>query len=149
MDRATLLTGILCTVWAAPAIGRDRAAAAVELADQHYNRALERADVATLRAMIDDNYVFTDPAGRVSNRDQVIEGIASGHIVITSQITRDARISVFGDAAVETGILTSVAMRDGRNSGGTFRFTRVWVKRAGRWITAAFQETGLASETAR
>ena len=35
----------------------------------------------------------------------------------------------------------AIAVRDGRNSGGTFRFTRVWVKQAGRWVTAAIQET--------
>jgi ketosteroid isomerase-like protein len=126
---------------AAPASAADRAAADVELADQRYNQALEQADVPTLREMIAKGYVFTDPTGRVSGRDEVIGGIASGRIRITSQRTRDVQIRVFGNAAVEAGLLTSVAVRDGRNSGGTFRFTRMWVKQAGRWRTAAIQET--------
>ena len=91
--------------------------------------------------MIADTYVFTDPTGRVSNKDQVIEGFESGRIKIQSQTTRDIRITLFGNTAIETGLLTSVAKRDGRNSGGTFRFTRVWVNSAGRWRTVAFQET--------
>jgi ketosteroid isomerase-like protein len=117
------------------------AAAEVKIADAHYNQALERSDISALREMIVDNYVFTDPTGRVSDKEQVIQAIESGRIKIQSQTTRDVRVRVFGNTVIETGLLTSVAMRDGRNSGGTFRFTRVWIKRAGRWRTVAFQET--------
>lgn len=141
MRRTGLSAIMLFAACTTPTIARNRAVEDVEVADQRYNRALERSDFATLRDMIADSYVFTDPAGRVSGRDEVIGGITSGRIRITSQTTQDVRINVFGDAAVETGLLTSVAVRDGRNSGGTFRFTRVWVKRAGRWRTVAIQET--------
>jgi ketosteroid isomerase-like protein len=117
------------------------AAAEVQIADDQYNRALERSDISALRQMIADTYVFTDPTGRVRNKDQVIKGIENGRIKIQSQTTRDVRIAVLGNAAIETGLVTSVAMRDGRNSGGAFRFTRVWIKRGRRWRTVAFQET--------
>ena len=141
MERTGLSAMMLFASFAAPALAHDRAAADVELADEQYNHALERADIATLRAMIADGYVFTDPNGRVAGRDEVIGGVANGRIRITSQTTQNVQIRVFGDVAVETGLLTSVAVRDGRNSGGTFRFTRVWVKQGGRWKTAAIQET--------
>lgn len=139
--RQTILLLIAIAATPSAATSHPNAATEVEIADRQYNRALERADVATLRKLIAETYVFTDPTGRVSNRDQVINGIASGRIRIQSQTTHDVRVDIFGDSAIETGLLTSVAVRDGRNSGGTFRFTRVWVKRAGRWRTAALQET--------
>ena len=141
MERVSISGLMLFASIAAPALARDRIAADVMLADQLFNRALESADIATLRAMIAEGYVFTDPTGRVAGRNEVIGGIASGRIRITSQTTRNVHVSVFGDAAVETGLLTSIAVRDGRNTGGSFRFTRVWVKQAGRWRTAAIQET--------
>jgi ketosteroid isomerase-like protein len=142
MQRIALSAGVLVLMASAtPAVGGNRASAEVQSADQQYNRALERSDTAALRDLIADTYVFTDPTGRVSGRGDVIGGIASKRIRIQSQSTRDVRIEIFGDAAIETGLLTSVAVRDGRNSGGTFRFTRVWVKQAGRWRTAAMQET--------
>lgn len=122
-------------------VNSQHAAAEVANADWQYNRALERSDLSALRDLLVDTYVFTDPTGRVSEKEDVIKGFASGRIRIQSQTTRNVRIDVFGDAAVETGFLTSDAIRDGRNSGGTFRFTRLWVKRNGRWRTAAFQET--------
>ena len=141
MEKIGLSAMMLSTFFAAPALADNRAAAGVALADQQFNRALERADISTLRAMIARGYVFTDPSGRVADRNEVIGGVASGRMRITSQTTRGVQINVFGDAAVETGLLTSVAVRDGRNSGGTYRFTRVWVKQGGRWRTAAIQET--------
>src|SRR5690242_18103961 len=107
MRRTGLSAIMLLAACTTPTIARNRAAEDVEVADQRYNRALERSDFATLRDMIADNYVFTDPTGRVSGRDEVIGGIASGRIRITSQTTQDVRINVFGDAAVETGLLTS------------------------------------------
>ena len=120
-----------------------RTAAEVANADWQYNRALERADLGALRDLLADTYVFTDPTGRVSGKDDVIKGFAAGRIHIKRQTTQNVRIDVFGAASVETGVLTSDAIRDGRNSGGTFRFTRFWVKQNGRWRTAAFQETAL------
>jgi ketosteroid isomerase-like protein len=129
-----------CAATATAAANRSEAAE-VETADQRFNHALERSDVETLRKMIAETYVFTDPSGRVSTRQDVIGGFERGRIRIESQTTRDVHIEVYGDAAVETGVLNSVARRDGRDTGGTFRFTRVWLKRVGRWQTVAFQET--------
>jgi len=126
---------------AAVSTDTQRMAAEVANADWRYNRALEKSDLSALRDLLLDSYVFTDPTGRVSGKEDVINGLATGRIHITSQTTRDVRIEVFGAAAVETGVLTSKAIRDGSNSGGTFRFTRLWVKRDGHWATAAFQET--------
>ena len=142
------MIGLSAMLWAAtlaaaatPTVPAGQDAAEVEQADQAFNRALERFDVNALRELIDDHYVFTDPTGRVSTKQDVIEGFETGRIKIQSQRTQDVHVQVYGDAAVETGMLTSVAVRDGKNSGGTFRFTRVWVKRNGRWQTVAFQET--------
>ena len=133
----TMSAGLLPTA----AASSHSAAAEVQIADTQYNRALEKSDIPALRTIIADTYVFTDPTGRVSDKQQVIEGLESGRIQIKSQTTQDVRIAVLGNTAIETGLLTSVAMRDGRSSGGTFRFTRVWIKRGGRWRTVAFQET--------
>jgi ketosteroid isomerase-like protein len=113
----------------------------VEAVDQQFNRALERSDVGTLRELIGDVYVFTDPTGKISHKQELIDGFASGRIRVKSQTTQDVRIEVYSDTAVETGLLTSMAVRDGHNTSGTFRFTRVWVKNKGRWQTVAFQET--------
>jgi len=113
----------------------------VRAAHRAFNTALEKADVATLDTLIADTYVFTDPNGRVTDKKGIVEGFRRGIIKISSQEVRDVTVHVYDSAAVETGELTSKATREGRDTSGTFRYTRVWVNRNGTWQTVAFQET--------
>lgn len=113
----------------------------IESIDRALAQAFIHRDVVTLQRTYADTYVFTDPTGRVSTKAQMIESFTKGAINITAQDISDVAVQVYGDVAVETGRLTSSATRDGRDSSGTFRFTRVWVNRDGRWQTVAFQET--------
>lgn len=114
---------------------------AVRAAHRAFNIALEKADVATLDKLIADTYVFTDPNGRVTDKKGIVDGFRRGIINISSQEVRDVTVRVYDSAAVETGELTSKATREGRDTSGTFRYTRVWVNRNGTWQTVAFQET--------
>jgi len=115
--------------------------AAIERADKTFAEAMVRSDLVTLANTYGDDYVFTDPAARVSHKAELLDSFRSGVIKIHSQEISDVQVNVYGDVAVETGKLVSQATRDGKDSGGTFRFTRVWVNRNGHWQTVAFQET--------
>jgi hypothetical protein len=75
-----------------------------------------------------------------------MESFKSGAIKIESLSTRDVKVQLYGNVAVETGELINKASRDGRDTSGTYRFTRVWVNRNGTWQTAALQETTAASQ---
>jgi len=119
------------------------APAAIEKADKAFADAMVRADLVALSNTYADDYVFTDPTGRVTHKVELLDSFKRGAIKIVSQEISDVRVSVYGDVAVETGKLVSHAVRDGKDSSGTFRFTRVWVDRSGRWQTVAFQETRL------
>ena len=123
-----------------------RTAAIVEAADRELQQVFVRADLEALEATYADSYTFTDPTGRVSGKREMMASFRSGAIKTTFQEISDIRVQVYGDAAVVTGLLRSRATRDGRDSGGTFRFTRVWVKQNGRWQTVAFQETRPAAQ---
>jgi len=123
-----------------------RAAAIVEAADRELQQVFVRADLEALEATYADTYTFTDPTGRVSGKREMMAAFRGGAVKITFQEISDIRVQVYGDAAVVTGLLTSRATRDGRDSGGTFRFTRVWVNQNGRWQTVAFQETRSAGQ---
>jgi ketosteroid isomerase-like protein len=118
-----------------------RTATIVEAADRALQQAFVRADLKALEAAYADTYTFTDPNGRVSGKQEMIAGFESGAIKIAFQEISDVKVQVYGNAAIVTGVLTSRATRDGRDSGGTYRFTRVWVNQNGKWQTVAFQET--------
>ncbi len=117
------------------------ATAEVQSAHSEFNAALVEADVTALDRLIADTYVFTDPTGRVSSKQDILKGLSHQAIRIKAQDVRNVTVHVYGNAAVETGVLTSTANRDGKDTSGTFRYTRVWVHQDGRWQTVAFQET--------
>ena len=132
--------GLLCAL---PAIAQSRAdtARTIERADKAFANAMVNADLVALANTYADDYVFTDPNGRVSHKAELLDGFRRGVIKIRSQEISDVQLNVYGNVAVEIGKLVSQATRDGKDSGGTFRFTRVWVNRNDRWQTVAFQET--------
>lgn len=135
--------GLSCAV---PIVAQSRQAdtrAAIERVDQMFADAMVKADVVALANTYADDYVFTDPAGRVSHKAELLDSFTRGAIKIRAQEISDVHVNVYGEVAVEIGKLTSRATRDGKDSSGTFRFTRVWVRRDGRWQTVAFQETRL------
>jgi len=135
--------GLFC---AFPIVAPSRQAdtrATIEKADQMFADAMVKVDLAALASTYAEDYVFTDPAGRVSHKAELLDSFQRGVIRIRSQEISDVQVNVYGEVAVEIGKVMSQATRDGHDSGGTFRFTRVWVKRNGRWQTVAFQETRL------
>jgi len=131
---------------AVPLVAQQREAntpAVIERVDKAFADAMVKADLGALGKTYADDYVFTDPTGRVSHKAELLESFKRGVIHIRSQEISDVHVNVYGDVAVEIGKLVSQATRDGKDSSGTFRFTRVWVNRDGRWQTVAFQETPL------
>jgi ketosteroid isomerase-like protein len=115
--------------------------AIIEKADREFAQALVNVDLTTIEDTLADTYTFTDPTGRVSTKKDVLDDLRNRAIKIKSHEISDVKVQVYDNAAIETGILTSKATRDGRDVSGTFRFTRVWVMRNGRWQTVALQET--------
>src|SRR4029077_19619867 len=137
--------GLFCALAVAAQSRRADTSATIEKADQDFADAMVKADLVTLAHTYADDYVFTDPTGRVSHKADLLDNFKRGVIKIRSQEISDVEVNVYGEVAVEIGKLVSQATRDGKDSSGTFRFTRVWVNRNGRWQTVAFQETRIAS----
>src|SRR3954447_12681469 len=133
--------GLLCALPVVAQPPRSDTSATIESADKTFADAMVNADLVALANTYADDYVFTDPTGRVSHKAELLDSFRRGVIKIRSQEISNVQVNVYGEVAVEIGKLLSQAARDGKDSGGTFRFTRVWVKRDGRWQTVAFQET--------
>jgi ketosteroid isomerase-like protein len=148
MHIAVLLLAAAAFSQAAPAqrpagksSGGGATAAAIEKADKDRSAAIVKADLDAIDKATGDGYVFTDPTGRVSTKKELMDDFKGGKIKIESQDISDVKVHAYGNTAVETGKLTSKGTRDGNDTSGTFRFTRVWVNHNGTWQTVAFQET--------
>jgi ketosteroid isomerase-like protein len=118
-----------------------QSAAAIERLDKERSQAIVKGDLATIDKTTADTYLFTDVTGRVSTKKELLDAFKSGALKVKSQDPSDIKVQVYGNAAVETGKVTDQTTRDGKDSSGTSRFTRVWVNHNGNWQTVAFQET--------
>lgn len=107
--------------------------------------AVTRADVAALDSLTSDDYTLIDRNGRVRDKAQTMSGIKSGDIKITSNEVSDLKVRVYGDTAVVTGRANTKGTIGGKDVSGPILFTRVYVKKSGRWQSVAFQQTAISA----
>jgi len=108
---------------------KDRAAAVV------------KADVATLEGMTADDYMLINANGQMSDKATTMNDIKTGVIKLTANEVSDMKVRVYGDTAVVTGKSSAKGTIRGRELKGPVMFTRVYVKKNGKWLSVAFQQT--------
>ena len=116
---------------------RSRAATSIERAvqqqDEERIRAQIAADTLALRRIYADDFLGIGPTGVVRDKAHVIADFTSHALTYQSITTAEVRVRVYGNTAVETGRSTMVGHDRGKAVPRDNRFTRVWVKTAGRW----------------
>ena len=84
-----------------------------------------------------DDCLYVDPSGQVSNVRQVHADVKSGALKVESLHIDELKVRVFGDAAVAMGIETEKSKCKGEDTSGQYRFTDTWLKRKGVWVCVA------------
>jgi ketosteroid isomerase-like protein len=107
--------------------------------------AVVKADVATLDKTTSDDYVLINMNGRMSSKADMIEAFKSGQSKLTSEDLSDLKVRVYGNTAVITGKADVKGTLGGTDATGTILFTRVWVKKDGRWQSTSLQQTRAAN----
>jgi len=108
---------------------KDRAAAVV------------KGDVAALEGMTSDDYMLINANGQVSDKATTMNNIKTGNIKLTANDISDLKVRVYGNTAVVTGKSDAKGSIGGRELKGPVMFTRVYVKKNGKWQSVAFQQT--------
>lgn len=110
-----------------------------------WNEAHVRGDAETLGQLWADRLVVTVPQMPVMDKAQSLKILASGRVKFKHYETSDVNVNVFGDAAVVTGRLKRVRDRQGKDVEDDWRFTKVYVRRDGKWQVVAWH----ASQSAK
>jgi len=105
------------------------------------NQAIVHGDAAALERMTADDYTFITLRGELRTKAEIVKGFQSGSFKYDSREISDLKIRVYGDTAVVTGRSTQKGRENGKDYSGDYRFTRVYVKQNGRWVTVALQAT--------
>jgi ketosteroid isomerase-like protein len=105
------------------------------------NQAVLNGDVAALDKMTSDDYTFITLKGELRTKSDILNGFASRSFHYESRQISDLKVRVYGDTAIVTGRSVQKGMENGKDYSGDYRFTRVYVKQKGRWLSVALQTT--------
>jgi ketosteroid isomerase-like protein len=110
------------------------------------NEALLMHDTATLEQMTSDDYTFINQRGELRTKAEILAGFKSGSFNYDAREVSDLQVRVYGDTAVVTGRAKQSGVENSKDYSGENRFTRVYVKQSGRWVSVALQVTLVAKE---
>ena len=140
----------LCSAFAAsPQISaqssREADARELERLETVWNSAHVRGDADALEALWADDLEVAVPRMPVMTKTEAVSFARSGHMKFLRYQTSELRVRVYEDAAVVTGRLQRTRTRNGQEVSDDWRFTKVYIRRAGKWRVVAFH----ASEAAQ
>ena len=103
-----------------------------------WNDAQVSGNAVALDRLWANDLVVTVPNMPVMDKSESLEFVRSGKLKFQIYKTSDIRIRVYGDAAVVTGQLERTRASNRGEFEDDWRFTKVYVRRAGRWQVVAW-----------
>ena len=114
--------------------------------EQDWTNANLKADVAFLNRILAEDRTYTDNDGVLWTKAQDLAVIKSGELVLSSMVTDDMKVRIYGDAAVVTGRNTVKGTLKGKDISGQERWTDTWIRRDGRWQCVATHSSRIAQK---
>jgi ketosteroid isomerase-like protein len=116
-------------------------------AERQFFAALIAADVQALERLLVEDFVLVDVMrGAEVSKADLVGALAAGQVRFDGIDASEARVRVYGDAAVVNG-RTEMRLRFGENSAMVqSRYTHVFVRQAGEWRFVTGQGTPIAPE---
>jgi hypothetical protein len=90
--------------------------------------------------------VQIDVDGQRSDKTATLDRMKSSSARLQSNPVDDMVVRVYGNTAVVTARATPTGVRAGQEFRRSVRYTRVWVRRDGRWQIVLFQQTAIAND---
>jgi len=106
-------------------------------------QALLRADTTALSRLVADEFTEISRLGQLRTKADNLRDIASGELKLASVKYDSLAVRIYGDVAVLMGIANNTGTFRGFPFSGRIRYTRVFVRRGGRWQAVAMQQTAL------
>ena len=112
--------------------------------EQIWNDAYVRADADALEQLCADDLVVTLTDMVVLNKQSSIGILRFGKVKFQRYETSDLGIHVYDNAAVVTGRLQRTRSVQGREVNDEWRFTKVYIRRGGKWLVVAWHASTAA-----
>jgi ketosteroid isomerase-like protein len=105
--------------------------------------AMAKKDIATLKAVLSDDLVYTHSSARLDTKQSLIGAMESGTTVYTAVEPFDVQAQDLGDTVVLTGSARIRVMSNGNPLNFSVRFTDIYANKGGQWQMVAWQSTRL------
>ena len=112
----------------------------VDLERQAKDAALHR-DAAFSERTLADDYVAITPLGQVISKADTIAARKTAQLRYEAIDISDMMVRLYGNTAIVTARAEVKGTELGEEFNGPYRFTRVWVRRNGHWLTVSYQAT--------
>ena len=140
---ALLVFGLLQA--AAAQSGQNDVRATLERLETEWNVAHVRGDAATLDQIFSDDVVVIVPGMRVMTKADAVGMFRSGRMKFDKYETSETTFRTLDDTAIVTGRLKRTRVINGATVDDDWRFTKVYVHRAGRWQVISFHASNTGS----
>jgi ketosteroid isomerase-like protein len=119
----------------------DQAKREVQQMEKEWREAWVRGDPVALDRIHADDYLSINYLGQVSTKAQVMSDVRAGAFKYESMEHKDVIMRVYGNVVIVNALTVNKGHRRERNVSGDFSYTRVYVKRDGRWQAVLSQYT--------
>lgn len=133
-----LLLGFCLWAMAATGLAQTDDRATIAALEAEWNAAHVKGDAAALDKLFADEIVVVVPAMRPMGKADSLGVFATGRFKFDRYDTTDTTIRVYGDSAIVTGRLQRARRMGDRAMDDDWRFTKVYVRRDGRWQAVSF-----------
>ena len=88
-----------------------------------------------------EDYVAISPLGQVTTKKEAVSSRKSGQLRYDTIDVSDMVVRLYGDTAIVTARADVKGHQLGEDFSGPYRYTRVWVRKAGHWQAVSYQAT--------
>ena len=118
--------------------------ATLQRLEVEWNDAHVQGDGATLGRLYGDDVVVVVPGMRVLTKSDALGMFTSGRMKFDRYETSETTFRIYENTAVVTGRLRRTRIVGGAKTDDDWRFTKVYVRRAGRWLVVSFHASNTA-----
>jgi uncharacterized protein (TIGR02246 family) len=111
--------------------------------------ALLKRDLTAFARLFADDAVVITPDGSPQTKAQLLADLKSGDLVIESSQISDMKVRAYGDTAVVTYVTADKGKYKGQSISGRYRWTDIFVRRAGTWQIVAGHGTPIQPPPAK
>jgi ketosteroid isomerase-like protein len=100
-----------------------------------------RRDADFSQRTLAEDYVAITPLGQVTTKQDTVSARKSRQLRYDTIDISDMVVRVYGDTAVVTARADVKGHQLGEDFSGPYRYTRVWVRKTGKWQAVSYQAT--------